>query len=152
MLWVYDPLAFNGQGKVAIAIGNPDYARNTAAIVPGTGSSVAQGWMTGHDDAINLYDQTLAADPYPGERRIGPRPGRRRLRTGSLDRQDHYGDCRNIIGSTGRWRASGSTISCAADECPDALHRGPSLCAFAELWLGGDVVRLPRWVLTRRCE
>jgi hypothetical protein len=63
MLWAYDPLAFNGQGKAAIAIGNPDHARNTAVIVPGTGSSVAQGWMTGHDDAINLYDQSRAADP-----------------------------------------------------------------------------------------
>ncbi|WP_200861963.1 MULTISPECIES: putative alpha/beta hydrolase [Mycobacterium] len=63
MLWAYDPLAFNGEGKAAIAIGNPDYARNTAVIVPGTGSSVAQGWMSDHDDATNLYDQALAADP-----------------------------------------------------------------------------------------
>lgn len=63
MLWAYDPEAFNGWGKAAIAIGNPDYARNTAVIVPGTGSSVHQGWMSGHDDAINLYDQSLAADP-----------------------------------------------------------------------------------------
>jgi Hydrolase N-terminal helical domain/Alpha/beta hydrolase len=63
MLWAYDPLGFNGWGKAAIAIGNPDYARNTAVIVPGTGSSVAQGWMSGQQDAINLYDQSLAADP-----------------------------------------------------------------------------------------
>jgi hypothetical protein len=63
MLWAYDPLAFNGWGKAAIAIGKPDYARNTAVIVPGTGSSVAQGWMSGHQDAVNLYDQSLAADP-----------------------------------------------------------------------------------------
>jgi len=63
MLWAYDPLAFNGLGKAAIAIGNPDYARNTAVIVPGNGSSVAQGWMMRHVDAINLYDQSLAADP-----------------------------------------------------------------------------------------
>ncbi|ETW26798.1 alpha/beta hydrolase [Mycobacterium gastri] len=63
MLWAYDPLAFNGWGRAAIAIGNPDYVRNTAVIVPGTGSSVAQGWMSGHQDAINLYDQSLAADP-----------------------------------------------------------------------------------------
>jgi hypothetical protein len=63
MLWGYDPLAFNGWGRAAIAIGNPDYARNTAVIVPGTGSSVAQGWMSGQQDAINLYDQSLAADP-----------------------------------------------------------------------------------------
>jgi len=32
-------------------------------LVPGNGNSVAQGWMTGHVDAINLYDQSLAADP-----------------------------------------------------------------------------------------
>lgn len=63
MLWAYDPLACNGWGKAAIAIGNPDYARNTAVVVPGTGSSVAQGWMSGHQEAINLYDQTRAADP-----------------------------------------------------------------------------------------
>jgi hypothetical protein len=63
MLWAYDPLAFNGWGKAAIAIGNPDYARNTAVIVPGTGSSVTQGWMSEHQGAINLYDQSLAADP-----------------------------------------------------------------------------------------
>jgi len=63
MLWAYDPLAFHGLGKAVIAVGNPDYARNTALIVPGNGSSVAQGWMTRHVDAINLYDQSLAADP-----------------------------------------------------------------------------------------
>jgi Hydrolase N-terminal helical domain/Alpha/beta hydrolase len=63
MLWAYDPLAFHGRGRAAIAIGNPDYARNTAVIVPGTGSSVAQGWLSGHQGAINLYDQSLAADP-----------------------------------------------------------------------------------------
>lgn len=63
MLWAYDPLAFNGLGRAAIAIGNPDYARNTALLVPGNGSSVAHGWMTRHVDAINLYDQSLAADP-----------------------------------------------------------------------------------------
>ena len=63
MLWAYDPLAFNGLGRAAIAIGNPDYARNTALVVPGNGSSVAHGWMARHVDAINLYDQSLAADP-----------------------------------------------------------------------------------------
>ena len=66
MLWAYDPLAFNGWGKAAIAVGNPDYAPNTAVIVPGNGSSVAQAWMTGHVDATNLYDQSLAADPKHG--------------------------------------------------------------------------------------
>lgn len=64
MLWGYQPLADNGQGRAAIAIGNPDTARNTAVIVPGTGSSVRDGWLAdGHNDAINLYDQSKLADP-----------------------------------------------------------------------------------------
>lgn len=64
MLWAYDPLAFTGKGRAAIAIGNPDKARNTAVIVPGTNSSVRGGWMSdGTDDAINLYEQAARADP-----------------------------------------------------------------------------------------
>lgn len=64
LLWGYQPLADNGQGRAAIAIGNPDKARNTAVIVPGTGSSVRDGWLAdGHDDAIKLYDQSQLADP-----------------------------------------------------------------------------------------
>jgi hypothetical protein len=62
MLWAYDPLAFNGQGKAAVAIGNPDTARNTAVVVPGTGSSVKDGWLEG-DNATNLYDQMRRGDP-----------------------------------------------------------------------------------------
>ena len=64
MLWRYEPLADNGQGRAAIAIGNPDYADNTTVIVPGTGSSVKGGWLSdGHNDAMNLWDQAKAADP-----------------------------------------------------------------------------------------
>ncbi|MEB4209203.1 alpha/beta hydrolase [Mycobacterium sp. 94-17] len=64
MLWAYEPLAFNGKGRAAIAIGNPDRSRNTAVIVPGTNSSVRGGWMSdGPDDAINLYGQAMKADP-----------------------------------------------------------------------------------------
>ena len=64
MLWAYDPLAFSGKGRAAIAIGNPDKARNTAVMVPGTNSSVRGGWMSdGPDDAINLYEQSSKADP-----------------------------------------------------------------------------------------
>ncbi|MGE2714234.1 alpha/beta hydrolase [Mycolicibacterium litorale] len=64
MLWGYQPLADNGQGRAAIAIGNPDTAANTAVIVPGTGSSVRDGWLAdGHNDAIHLWDQANAADP-----------------------------------------------------------------------------------------
>lgn len=63
MLMAYDPLADNGQGRAAITIGNPDTARNTAVIVPGTGSSVRDGWLAdGHDDAINMYEQSRLAD------------------------------------------------------------------------------------------
>ena len=62
MLWAYDPLAFNGQGRAAVAIGNPDEAENTAVVVPGTGSSVAQGWLEG-DNATNLYDQMRLGEP-----------------------------------------------------------------------------------------
>jgi hydrolase family protein/alpha/beta hydrolase family protein len=64
LLWAYDPLAFNGKGRAAIAIGNPDRSQNTAVIVPGTNSSVKGGWLyDGHNDAINLYDQSIKADP-----------------------------------------------------------------------------------------
>jgi hypothetical protein len=64
MLWAYEPLAFNGQGGAAIAIGNPDEAEDIAVVVPGAGSSVAGGWLSGgHNAAINLYDRSVAAQP-----------------------------------------------------------------------------------------
>lgn len=63
-LFAYDPLAFGGKGRAAIALGNPDTANNTAVIVPGASSSVKDGWLhDGHDDAINLFEQANAADP-----------------------------------------------------------------------------------------
>ncbi|MGZ4525826.1 MAG: putative alpha/beta hydrolase [Mycobacterium sp.] len=63
-LFAYDPLAFGGKGCAAIAIGNPDTAKNTSVIVPGTSSSVKGGWLhDGHNDAINLFAQANAADP-----------------------------------------------------------------------------------------
>ena len=63
-LFAYNPLAFGGKGRAAIAIGNPDTARNTAVIVPGTSSSVKGGWLhDGHDDSLNLYQQANLADP-----------------------------------------------------------------------------------------
>lgn len=64
MLWAYDPQAFDGKGRAAVSIGNPDKAANTAVIVPGTSASVRDGWLSdGHNDAMNLYDQSLLADP-----------------------------------------------------------------------------------------
>lgn len=61
-LYVYEPNAFDNQGRAAIAIGNPDKADNTAVVVPGTGNSVESGWLS-QDDAARVYDQTAKADP-----------------------------------------------------------------------------------------
>ncbi|MFM9034309.1 MAG: alpha/beta hydrolase [Mycobacterium sp.] len=63
-LLAYDPLAFDAKGRAVIAIGNPDTARNTAVVVPGTSSSVRGGWLSdGHDDALHLFSQSQIADP-----------------------------------------------------------------------------------------
>lgn len=61
-LQVYQPEAFKGDGRAAIAIGDPDHAANTAVVVPGTGNSVTNGWLAG-DDATNLYLESKYADP-----------------------------------------------------------------------------------------
>ncbi|BBZ46595.1 putative alpha/beta hydrolase [Mycobacterium parmense] len=64
MLWAYDPLAFKGKGRAAISIGDPDKARNTTVIVPGTNGGVKWGWLADEqNDAVNLYDQSSKADP-----------------------------------------------------------------------------------------
>lgn len=60
-LQTYDPEAFGGRGQAAIAIGNPDKAANTTVLVPGTGSSVRDGYLS-HRDGLNLYDQARKAD------------------------------------------------------------------------------------------
>jgi Alpha/beta hydrolase len=61
-LQTYDPEAFEGRGREAIAIGNPDTADNTTVLVPGTGSSVRDGYLT-HRDGRNVYDEAQRADP-----------------------------------------------------------------------------------------
>ncbi len=61
-LQVYEPGRFNGQGRAAIAIGNPDKAPNTTVVVPGTSHSVTEGWLAA-DDAVNLYNEAKYADP-----------------------------------------------------------------------------------------
>lgn len=60
-LYVYEPEVFNGQGRAAVAIGNPDAADNTAVVVPGTGNSVSSGWLSS-DDPARVFDQTAKAD------------------------------------------------------------------------------------------
>lgn len=61
-LYVYEPNAFDNQGRAAIAIGNPDEAHHTAVLVPGTGNSVESGWLS-QDDAAQVYRQISKADP-----------------------------------------------------------------------------------------
>ena len=61
LLYVYEPEAFDGQGRVAISIGDPDAAANTTVVVPGTGNSVSSGWLAGKDVAT-LFNETRAAD------------------------------------------------------------------------------------------
>jgi hypothetical protein len=60
-LQVYEPEAFKGDGRAAIAIGNPDEAANTAVVVPGTGNSVPGGFLGGNN-ATDLYKEANAAD------------------------------------------------------------------------------------------
>lgn len=61
-LQVYQPDRFDGQGRAAIAIGNPDKSANTTVLVPGTSHSVTEGWLSAND-ATNLYNEAKAADP-----------------------------------------------------------------------------------------
>ena len=61
LLYLYKPQEFGGQGRAAIAIGDPDNADHTAVMVPGTGNSVANGWLVHNDEATNLYTETAAA-------------------------------------------------------------------------------------------
>jgi len=62
LLHLYDPNAFDGEGAVAIAYGNPDTADNVATIVPGTtvkGTSIAGDVR----NAENLYTSARVSDP-----------------------------------------------------------------------------------------
>jgi len=61
-LYVYDPEAFDGKGRAAIAINNPDTAANTTVVVPGTSHSVKEGWLS-TNDAANVFNETWKADP-----------------------------------------------------------------------------------------
>lgn len=59
-LLTYQPVRFGGQGRAAVAIGDPDSAAHTTVLVPGTGNSVASGWLS-TSDAANLFNETAAA-------------------------------------------------------------------------------------------
>jgi hypothetical protein len=69
-LYAYQPLAFGGKGRAAIAIGNPDTAPNTAVLVPGASQSVRasddsdKGYFAVQSaQAQNLYAESNKADP-----------------------------------------------------------------------------------------
>jgi len=62
LLLSYDPAAFGGRGRAAIAIGDPDTADNTTVLVPGAHSSVRDGYLS-HPDGVNLYREVRRADP-----------------------------------------------------------------------------------------
>jgi hypothetical protein len=62
LLITYDPAAFGGRGRAAIAIGDPDTADNTTVLVPGAHSSVRDGYLS-HPDGVNVYREVVRADP-----------------------------------------------------------------------------------------
>jgi pimeloyl-ACP methyl ester carboxylesterase len=54
-LYVYDPYAFDGDGRLAIATGDLDEANHVAVLVPGMGSNV-QTMSAGR--SLNVYDES----------------------------------------------------------------------------------------------
>lgn len=62
-LHLYQPSAFNGDGAVALAIGNPDTAQNLATIVPGIMTDAASIGDYG-TAARHLYESARLSDPY----------------------------------------------------------------------------------------
>lgn len=62
LLLTYEPTAFDGRGRAAIAIGDPDTADNTTFLVPGVRSSVRGGYLS-CPDGRNIYREVVRADP-----------------------------------------------------------------------------------------
>ncbi|MEB3023294.1 DUF4226 domain-containing protein [[Mycobacterium] crassicus] len=62
LLLSYDPVAFGGRGRAAIAIGDPDIADNTTVLVPGAHSSVRDGYLS-HPDGRDVYREVCRTDP-----------------------------------------------------------------------------------------
>ncbi len=60
-LYIYDPSAFDGDGRVAISAGNLDTADNVAVLVPGFGTD-AQSAPYQADRAATLYESTRFLD------------------------------------------------------------------------------------------
>ncbi|MFL0275108.1 DUF4226 domain-containing protein [Mycobacterium sp. SMC-19] len=62
LLLTYEPAAFGGRGRAAIAIGDPDVADNITILVPGAHSSVRDGYLS-HPDGRNVYHEVVGSDP-----------------------------------------------------------------------------------------
>ncbi|WP_046300480.1 alpha/beta hydrolase [Mycobacterium sp. UM_Kg27] len=62
LLLTYEPAAFGGRGRAAIAIGDPDTADNVTVLVPGAHSSVRDGYLS-HPDGRNVYREVVRSDP-----------------------------------------------------------------------------------------
>ncbi len=111
-LFAYDPLAFGGKGRAAIAIGNPDLAKNTAVIVPGTSSSVKGGWLQdNHNDALNLFAPGQRGRPeesHRGDRLDGIRRPQR-LQRRPADFHTRAGPNRRSSPGAGRQRSMGNS-------------------------------------------
>ena len=61
LLYLYDPGAFEGDGAVAVALGDPDAADDVSVLVPGMRTDAADvGALT--DDAIAVYEAARGAD------------------------------------------------------------------------------------------
>jgi pimeloyl-ACP methyl ester carboxylesterase len=115
LLFLYKPLEFGGQGRAAIAIGDPDSADHTAVLVPGAGNSVADGWLADNDDAINLYTETVAA--------TGQSRGVSVLAWMGYDAPDAIVDPR--VTQTALARRGGAVLAADVDALK-VTHRGPS--------------------------
>lgn len=62
-LHLYDPSAFGGDGRVAIAAGDPDTADNVAVVVPGFGTDMGSAEYQGAR-AVDLYTEARALAPH----------------------------------------------------------------------------------------
>ena len=120
LLLTYRPEVFNGHGRAVIAIGDPDTAAHTAVLVPGTGSSVASGWLGHNDDAAQLYSETVAAT---GQRGVAADAAVSVVAWMGYDATDAIVDPR--VARTALARDGGALL--AADvNALEVTHRGPS--------------------------
>lgn len=60
-LYAYDSALYHGEGRAAIAFGNPDLADNVAVCVPGLESRVSKMDLVGYD-ALALFQEASRAD------------------------------------------------------------------------------------------